>query len=99
MIRKRSAFDKRTQAANKAYEATHFGLHYDYRRKYAETLRKHGIPNEGGLKAHLSLPVEFHDDMQDAQRTLVNGLALAAEARRVSVGRAPKAKIIKTFVN
>jgi hypothetical protein len=45
------------------------------------------------------LPVEFHEDMEDAQRTLVNGLALAAEARRVSVGRAPKAKIIKTFVN
>jgi hypothetical protein len=98
MIRKNSAYNKRVQAANKAYEATHFNLHYDYRRKYAETLRKHGIPNDGGLTRHMTLPVEFHEDMKEAQRTLVAGLQLAVEARRVSVGRAPKSKIVKTFV-
>jgi hypothetical protein len=98
MIKKSSAFTKRMQSANKAYEAAHFNLHHDYRRKYAETLRKHEIPNEGGMKRHLELPTEFHDDMAEAQRTLVNGLALAAEARRASIGQAPRSKIIKTFV-
>jgi hypothetical protein len=97
MVRKPSAFDKRLKAANKAYEAAHFSLHYDYKRKYAETLRKHGLANEGGLKAHLTLPLAFHEDMKEAQKNLVAGLALAVEARRVSVGRAPKAKVVKTF--
>lgn len=99
MIKRSTAFTKRLQSANKAYEAAHFNLHHDYRRMHVETLRKHGIPNEGGMKAHLSLPVAFHDDMKEAQQTLISGLELALEARRVSVGRAPRAKIIKTFVN
>jgi hypothetical protein len=99
MIKRSSAFSKRLQSANKAYEATHFNLHHDYRRKYAETLREQGIPNEGGLVAHLSLPCEFHDSMKEAQQTLISGLELAKEARRASIGRAPRSKIIKTFVN
>jgi hypothetical protein len=99
MMKRSSAFSKRMQSANKAYEAAHFNLHHDYRRKHVETLRKHGIPNEGGLVAHLGLPCEFHDDMKEAQQTLVSGLALALEARRASIGRAPRANVIKTFVN
>jgi hypothetical protein len=97
VIKRNSAFNKRLQAANKAYESAHFSMHYDFRRKYAETLRKHNIPNVGGVEKHFTLPLEFHEDMKEAQRTLIAGLELAKEARRVSIGRGPRQKIVKTF--
>jgi hypothetical protein len=69
---------------NKAYDEAHLAINNEYRKRYIETAKAFKLPLPTTIFEHLNMPPEFHEHMEEHQRTCVGSVLLAQEARRTS---------------
>ena len=86
----------RVTQINRAYDKAHADSHAVFRRAYNDLLRKHQVSLDAPLTnvkgekipnlfAHMTLPVEFHEELQPHAEALKAAITLAEEAKASSV--------------